>query len=432
METVHVFLSPSVVTKLRQASRFGGLGAAGIGLLALVGWAWDIAVLKSLNPSWATMKANTAVCFALLGVSLWLFGGSSSVRGRLIVNLLAGASLTVALLSLSQDVFGWHLGIDQLLFVDRASASRPGRMAVNTAILLILLSAATLRLDPVSQGRLSSQWLALIASVTASVALCGYLYGVDTLYAVAGFGSLSVNTASCLLLIGVGVLAAQPRGGLMLVVSANTVGGMLARRLLPVIVVAPIGLGWLRLYGEQRGLYGTAFGVALSAMANVVTVGTIAWITSRRLIASEFERRRAHDDLAENRRKLATTLRSLGDAVIATDEHGYVTLVNPVAERLTGWSSADASGRPLDEVFPIISEETGAPVENPVRRVLREGVVVGLANHTALVRRGGGTIPIADSGAPIIRDDGHIEGVVLVFRDMTVERQAEEDRKSVV
>ena len=118
-----------------------------------------------------------------------------------------------------------------------------------------------------------------------------------------------------------------------------------------------------------------------------------------------------------------TTLRSIGDGVVSTDTTGRVRFMNPVAERLTGWTSAEAEGKPLTEVFPIFNEESGAVVENPVAKVLREGLVVGLANHTVLKRRDGVITPIADSAAPIRDPSGTVDGVVLVFRDATEEKQ---------
>ncbi len=123
------------------------------------------------------------------------------------------------------------------------------------------------------------------------------------------------------------------------------------------------------------------------------------------------------------------TLRSIGDAVITTDARGRVTLLNPGAETLTGWSHADACGKPLDVVFMIVNEGSRQPVESPVTRVLREGVVVGLANHTLLIARDGTERPIADSGAPIRDADGHIIGVVLVFRDVSVEYRHNAERE---
>jgi PAS domain S-box-containing protein len=129
--------------------------------------------------------------------------------------------------------------------------------------------------------------------------------------------------------------------------------------------------------------------------------------------------------LKESEQWLATTLKSIGDAVMATDSHGCVIFMNPVAEALTGWKQENAVGRPLKEVFNIVNEETGREVEDPATRVLREGVVVGLANHTVLIAKDGTKQPIDDSGAPIRDDKGNITGVVLVFRDITERRQAE-------
>jgi PAS domain S-box-containing protein len=137
------------------------------------------------------------------------------------------------------------------------------------------------------------------------------------------------------------------------------------------------------------------------------------------------DRKRAMEHLTSEKERLAVTLSSIGDAVIATDQAARVTVFNGVAEELTGWKAEEAVGRPLDEVFEIIHEETRQPAANPVSRVLREGVTVGLANHTALVARDGTERSIADSAAPIRDAGGRITGVVLVFRDQTQERRAQ-------
>ncbi|HVU89033.1 MAG TPA: ATP-binding protein [Pirellulales bacterium] len=129
--------------------------------------------------------------------------------------------------------------------------------------------------------------------------------------------------------------------------------------------------------------------------------------------------------LNEQRELFRTTLASIGDAVIATDTTGRVTFFNAVAEALTGWSWAEAKGKPLPEVFRILDESTRRPAENPALRALRDGKVVGLANHSVLVQKSGRELPIDDSAAPIRDDQQRLVGVVLVFRDVTERRRAE-------
>jgi PAS domain S-box-containing protein len=140
---------------------------------------------------------------------------------------------------------------------------------------------------------------------------------------------------------------------------------------------------------------------------------------------AEDELVRAKEALQKQSDWLRVTLSSIGDAVVATDTAGRVLFLNGVAETLTGWTTQDAQGRPLTDVFRIINEASRQPLENPAECALREGRVVGLANHTILVARDGTEIPIDDSAAPIRDDQGHVHGVVLVFRDIRERKRAE-------
>lgn len=148
----------------------------------------------------------------------------------------------------------------------------------------------------------------------------------------------------------------------------------------------------------------------------------------RTVIEMGLYKHRAERDLRASERRYATTLASIGDGVIATDRHATITFLNPVAERLTGWPASEAVGSPLEDVFRIYNESTGEKMANPVDRVLREGVVVGLANHAALVTRGGGEVPIEDCAAPIMDDLSTGVGAVLVFRDVSDQRRQEAEQ----
>jgi PAS domain S-box-containing protein len=172
------------------------------------------------------------------------------------------------------------------------------------------------------------------------------------------------------------------------------------------------------LFIEPRGELG------LYVPMNVV--GLAAYLFTCVIIVGLGESARvAHRRASEQRELLRITLASIGDAVITTDVEGRVTYLNAVGEALTGWTQSDAAGQPLQSVFNIVNEDTRLKVESPAEKALRQGVVVGLANHTILIRKDGGEHPIDDSAAPIMDERGRVGGCVLIFRDVTPQRSSE-------
>ena len=162
-------------------------------------------------------------------------------------------------------------------------------------------------------------------------------------------------------------------------------------------------------------------------------IGFIVFLIIGTIIAALGELLHRARQLAVARREwLRVALKSIGDAVIATDGQGLVLFMNPVAEELTGWTTGEAQGRPLQEVFKIINERTRQPVEDPCGKVLATGHIIGLANHTVLISREGSERPIDDSAAPITDEGGEILGVILVFRDATEIRRAQENSERLV
>jgi len=222
---------------------------------------------------------------------------------------------------------------------------------------------------------------------------------------------------------------------------------------LATIVVCPIvGLAFRRLHGNRPGSLAALelLGVGIAAhVAMLACQLLLPWPTSLQVIGrvwlpvmavfplatflvgvllrNEERRYRLAQELRDSRESYRITFDSIGDAVVATDHRGIITKINPEACLLLGTKPEHALGVHLDELFRIANEETGQPMESPVARVLREGRVVGLANHTVLLSRDGRRIPIADSGAPIRDASGRIAGVVLVFRDQSAERAAERE-----
>ncbi|HEY4328923.1 MAG TPA: PAS domain S-box protein, partial [Phycisphaerae bacterium] len=181
--------------------------------------------------------------------------------------------------------------------------------------------------------------------------------------------------------------------------------------------------GRLRLVQEDADVAGRTRTVIFSCLV-LVNLGFLAWASSR--IAKEIQNRiAAANEAALQKNLLSVTLSSIGDAVIATDPGSAITFMNPTAERLTGWTAADAKGKTLAQVFNIVNEDSRQSVESPVAKALRLGTIVGLANHTLLLGKDGREWPIDDSAAPIRDESGAVIGVVMVFHDISDRRATE-------
>lgn len=174
---------------------------------------------------------------------------------------------------------------------------------------------------------------------------------------------------------------------------------------------------------ESAGLYLSYFLMYFLVALAAVAFGALLIITWNRRLRREVRKKTA--ELLREKEMLDITLRSIGDGVVATDIAGVITLINPTAQTLTGWGE-EAISRPFSEVLRLISEETGQGAKSPIETVLLTGETVALANHTALISRSGGKVPIADRAAPIRDEEGRIYGVVMVFRDITQEKAQRE------
>jgi PAS domain S-box-containing protein len=178
---------------------------------------------------------------------------------------------------------------------------------------------------------------------------------------------------------------------------------------------------------NDRSYLISLFSGMLASLLALAAVGGFVWILRRHLE----HRHKAAAHLHEQREWLRTTLTSIGDGVIATDARGRVMFLNAVAANLTGWSEEEAKGERLEKVFRIENQETRKSVENPALRALEEGTIFGLANHTILISRDGSERAIDDSAAPIRDENGHLTGVVLVFRDVTERRKTQSSARSL-
>jgi PAS domain S-box-containing protein len=326
-----------VTSALRRFSTAAGITAATVGILVLVGWALDVPLLKSVLPHLVSMKANTALCFLLAGISLWLAQerqGDSHAQLRLrLSQAAAAAAAALSLLTLSEHLFGWDLGIDQLLFREAPGAvetTSPGRMSPQSAVISILFGAGLLLLEAKNKwARLAGPFFTLLGSLISFVAVLGYAYNAEDIYQISSLNGMALHAALAFFVLGLGILAARPERAPMDIVTRGF-SGRLAARLLLAALVLPGVLGWLTWHGQEKGLFGSDVGTALLvASTTLIFLGLIYW-TAHSLNRMEEARGRASSKFKVSEDRLNLALRSSGvgtwdwdlaDNSVIWDEH---------------------------------------------------------------------------------------------------------------
>lgn len=426
----------------KRLSMWAGLGAAAIGIAGLIGWAWDIETLKCVLPGLVSMKANTAVDLVLMGLSVWLcaIGGPNRFGvARVATLVLSGAAGLIGGMTLGEYALGWDLGIDELLFRDPSplGTTHPGRMGINTAFSFMLIAAAVWIGG--SQNRCSrcvSNALAAATGLIAYIGLLGYLYSINDLIWPWYSTQMAVHTTGAFLLLAAGVLWAQPSPGLIHLLTSQTSGAMMARRVLPAVVLLPTALGWLHGWSEQRQFFNSAVNSALLIVCSIVGFGAVVWLAMTQLdrvdhmrIAAERKRDqllaklsyRAHT-LESEVKKRSEDLNHLFmisyDLLCIANFQGYFTRVSPSFTQTLGYTEEELLRTPFIElVHPEDRESTAQQM-----RALNTGQVTISFSNRYVCKDGGirwlewNSVPVPSKGL-----------IYAVARDVTLRRQAEED-----
>ena len=332
-----------------------------VGCTVLIGWTLSIDVLKRILPGLVAMNPTTAITFVLAGMSLWLLrAGKTASRLRRIAKGLAFAVALVGLIKLVGILSGWNLGIDELLFPgqlesEAAVTGIPNRMAPNTALNFFLLGCALVLVDSQTRRSYRLAHLLILVSLAASLlAIVGYAYGVTSFYGVASFIPMALHTALTFVVLSVGLLCVRPDRGLMAIVTSDSAGGVVVRRLLPAAILVQVALGWLRLAGQQVGLYGSGLGVALMVVSStVILTALIAWSASL-LHRSDTERKRAEEKLRQAYEELDVRVRER-TAELAEANAGLRTEISERKASDQRLRRAEARYRTLVEQIPAVT-----------------------------------------------------------------------------
>jgi signal transduction histidine kinase/CheY-like chemotaxis protein len=310
---------PRLVRLLRTVARVAAAGVVLVALASLAGWTFQVEVLKSLGHGRVAMNPLTAVTFVLAGLALWLLAPEPLPRWRYRLGTALGALVgAIALLVLARIVLGVDAGIDRWLFRSRLGSNR---MAPNTAFTFLLVGLSLTTLETSIRGR---YWLpqsaALAAGAPTLLSLIGYLYGVQSLYGVGSYIPMALNTAVTFSLLCLGILCSRPGREPGTLVVSTTVGGAMARRLLPAAFVIPLLLGLLRLEGERRGLYDTDFGVSLYVLGTIGLFHLVLWWYAGVIHRTDLRRRSVEQELVQKHRLLEESAEELrrSEAALST------------------------------------------------------------------------------------------------------------------
>lgn len=414
---------PRLVKRLTVFAAMTALFSVVVGLSDLAGWRFHIVSLTTWGAAPVTMVANTAVCFVLLGISLWLLrrAGSQSLgwARKLTARTAAAVGGLVGLLSLLEHVFRLTLGVDQLLLAAppaiQTATVRPGLMSPVTAGAFLLLSLALLGIDwRTRRGHWPAQDLSLSAGAGATFGILTFafdprIYGAHL--------SLALPTSVTLALLSLGLVCARTERGLGALLCNQSLGGSLARRLLPAAFV-PMLVGWVRWQITATGRY-SEWGIVV--LASLITMsflaGLIAW-AAEAVDRNDVGRRNAE----EVREHLAAVVDSSDDAIISKSLDGIIETWNRGAEKVFGYSSLEAVGKPMQMLFPSKHEDE----ESDILERIRRGEAI---EHfeTIRIRKDGKRIDVSATISPIRDSSGAIIGGSKIARDIT-ERKQEQRR----
>lgn len=286
-----------------------------IGIIVLIGWAFNIPILKSPGPDFPTIKSNVALCLILIGASLWLQQTKRiNIRNRRAAQILAIIVLIIGLLTIIEHIFNLNFGLDQILFIEppgTPNTSSPNRIPFIAAVNIVITSSALLILDKKVHKHVPAQYLMILDGILSLMVLLGYLYNAPEFYQVYYYNASSIYGGLIFMIIFFAVLAARPETGFIKVLSSGEYGSVFGLRILLALAVISIFLGWLRILGQDLGYYSAAFGTALYTISVLIILSILVWNSILSLNKTDKERKEANKELRRNLEELEISNREL-------------------------------------------------------------------------------------------------------------------------
>lgn len=412
----------------RSLSRAASVFCAALGLFDLAGWALDIPLLRGDVSNVSPMIPHTGFLFFLVGLSLWLKNQPSRRLQRLSLGLSLYVGLA-GLLFVSEYLFGWNYGIDQLWFPQEIVAYTPlypGRPSPQSALNFVLAGLALSLMDvEIARRWHLTETIALLLASIPFLAILGYAYQLPLLYHISILKPIALNSAFNFYFLALGILFARPDRGWMAVFASDTAGGYLLRRLLPATLLVPPLLAGSNFLLEQAGHYDPKTGDAFLVLTLMSLAVTLICGNAASLNRVADEREQAEQKLSDLNHQLNLILDSAGEGIYGVDRDGRCTFINSAAIHMLGFGKEELIGQCSHALFHH-SRLDGSPFprdECPAHRVL-SGTPLQIAND-AFWRKDGTSFPVEYVSTPLL-DEGRAIGVVVVFRDVSERRAMEE------
>lgn len=358
--------APKFARALQVIPRIAGATLAVAGTAVLAGWTFKIEILKTIVPGFVSMKANTALGFVAAGIALLLIAKSKASPARVRTGkAFAGAAGLIGSMTIVEYLSGTSLGIDQAVFEDVGASltAAPGRMAFSTAATFVLLALALIVADPV-EGRRSGlvQWVCLAGCTFPVLALIGYSFGVESFYKVLPTHTAQALHTAVLFLVGlVGTSTIGPPRGFVAEITSRQLGGQLARKFMPVALLLPLLIAWLRLAGEQAGLYSTEYGLAIMVTSMTLLLGALTYFAAAFLNRADSEQELAHTTERDLARRLQAILAHSTSLVFMKDLGGRYVMASRSFENALALTPSELIGHTDAELLsPVAVEALGA------------------------------------------------------------------------
>lgn len=396
-----------------------------LGMLVIMGWVYDFYFPQKIESSYFLLKINTAVSFIILGIAILILNEKEtpSFSAKVILSAICFLVLATSILTLCQYTFKWNLSLDHLLLKDPVrdkndSIQMSAIISVNLSFSAIAIFIRAFR--PANYRAIQS--IIFFVFITSLLAFGAKLYATRYYYGLSYYIKMPVLTSLSFICIALGLLCAQKQKGIMSFFTSKTIGGTVARRLIPMVIILPLVLGWLRIKGEEFGLYGPHFGTAIFSVSVITVLIIVILWNVKRLIQTDKQRIVVENSLKQSDERLRIIFDQAPYAMIVMDEAGIITRWNQRAEEIFGWTDEEVLGKVLHKL--IIPERYRAMHVKGIERFMEsgKGPLLNKSVELSALKKDGIEFPVDFRISFIRQNDQYI--FIAFLNDITEQKKA--------